>query len=116
MSSVGRGLLAGSLLSVVAAGAPRESRAEAPVEIVGLGGASAFGLGTSGSPAGWLALPALEAGGSWRPFVELDALDLEVGLVAPVVRIDWTTELVALSVDWSPDASVGAHARLAIRL
>lgn len=96
-----------------------DARAEEPLPIVPLGDASAFGVGASGAVAGWIALPALTLGaasGSLRSFVEVDALDVACGAIAPVLRLDLALGAASLSFDWSPNASLGGHARVAIAL
>jgi hypothetical protein len=120
MSAVRRGSLAAAL-SLAVLRAP-EALAEEPLPIVALGHASALGVGSTGAPAGWIALPKLSLAGSprsvvdLRPIVELDALDLACGAVAPVLRLDLRLGVAGLSVDWSPYASLGGHARLTVTL
>lgn len=94
-----------------------EARGQEALPIVPLGEATAVGVGASGAPAGWIALPELTlASGRLRPFVEVDALDLGRGAFVPVLRVDVALGVTGLSFDWSPDASVGGHARLALAL
>ncbi|MFO0616330.1 MAG: hypothetical protein U0414_27305 [Polyangiaceae bacterium] len=117
MSAARRSSLAAALtLAVVHA---NEANAEEPFPIISLRDAT-VGVGSTGAPAGWIALPTLalspSGGSSLRPVLEIDAIDVQRGAVVPILRLELKLPVADFVLDWSPDPALGTHARLRVSL